>query len=49
MFSAIFIRRPRFALVISLFLMLAGIICVYKLPIAEYPQISPPTVMVMAS
>ena len=34
MFSAIFIRRPRFALVISLFLMLAGIICVYKLPIA---------------
>lgn len=49
MFSAIFIRRPRFALVISLFLMLAGIICVYKLPIAEYPQISPPTVMVMAT
>ena len=49
MFSAIFIRRPRFALVISLFLMLAGILCVNKLPIAEYPQVSPPTVMVMAS
>ncbi len=49
MFSAIFIKRPRFALVISLFLMLAGIICVYKLPIAEYPQVSPPTVMVMAA
>ena len=49
MFSAIFIRRPRFALVISLFLMLAGILCVNKLPIAEYPQVSPPTVMVMAT
>ena len=49
MFSAIFIRRPRFALVISLFLMLAGIISVYRLPIAEYPQFSPPTIMVMAT
>ena len=49
MFSAIFIRRPRFALVISLFLMLAGIISVYRLPIAEYPQVSPPTIMVMAA
>ena len=49
MFSAIFIRRPRFALVISLFLMLAGIISVYRLPIAEYPQVSPPTIMVMAT
>ena len=49
MFSAIFIRRPRFALVISLFLMLAGIISVYRLPIAEYPQVSPPAIMVMAT
>ncbi len=49
MFSAIFIRRPRFALVILLFLMLAGIISVYRLPIAEYPQVSPPTIMVMAT
>ena len=49
MFSAIFIRQPRFALVISLFLMLAGIISVYRLPIAEYPQVSPPTIMVMAT
>lgn len=49
MFSDIFIRRPRFALVISLFLMLGGILCLFRLPIAEYPQVSPPSVMVMAS
>ncbi len=49
MFSAIFIKRPRFAIVISLFTMLAGIICVFKLPIAEYPQVSPPTIMVFAT
>lgn len=49
MFSAIFIRRPRFALVISLFLIIAGWICFYRLPIAEYPQVAPPTIMVMAS
>ena len=49
MFSAIFIRRPRFALVISLFIMLAGILCIGKLPIAEYPRVSPPTIVVSAS
>ncbi|MCD8140948.1 MAG: efflux RND transporter permease subunit [Planctomycetaceae bacterium] len=49
MFSAIFIRRPRFAIVISLFLMLAGGMCAFMLPIDEYPQISPPTVMVTAT
>ena len=49
MFSAIFIRRPRFALVISLFLVLAGLLCYKRLPVAEYPQVAPPTIMVMAS
>ncbi|MDD3154343.1 MAG: efflux RND transporter permease subunit [Victivallaceae bacterium] len=49
MFSAIFIQRPRFALVISLFLMLAGILCFKKLPVAENPQVTPPTIMVMAN
>jgi len=48
MFSAFFIRRPKFAIVISLFFMLAGIICVGKLPIAEYPEVSPPTIAVSA-
>ncbi len=49
MFSAIFIKRPRFAIVISLFTMLAGAVCVFKLPVAEYPQVASPTIMVMAS
>lgn len=49
MFSAFFIRRPKFALVISLFLIISGMVCVFQLPIAEYPEISPPTVVVMAA
>ncbi|MBQ6352962.1 MAG: efflux RND transporter permease subunit, partial [Lentisphaeria bacterium] len=49
MFSSIFVKRPKFALVISLFLIISGLVCVFQLPIAEYPEISPPTVVVMAS
>ena len=49
MFSAIFIRRPRFALVISIFIMLGGILCLNRLPIAEYPEITPPSIMVFAN
>ena len=49
MFSAIFIRRPKFAIVISLFFVLSGLVCMFKLPIAEYPQVSPPTIVVAAS
>ena len=49
MFSETFIRRPRLAVVISLFFLLAGGVCAFMLPIAEYPSISPPTIMVMAT
>ena len=49
MFSAIFIRRPRFALVISLFILLGGILCLQRLPIAEYPEIAPPSIIVFAN
>lgn len=49
MFSAFFIRRPKFAIVISLFFIIAGLVCMFKLPIAEYPEISPPTIVVIAS
>lgn len=48
MFSKFFIKRPRFALVISLLLCLAGLIAVKSLPIALYPEITPPEIMVMA-
>lgn len=49
MFSRIFIERPRFAMVISIVLSLAGIISVFSLPIALYPEITPPEIVVSAT
>ena len=49
MFSKIFIERPRLAVVISVVLVLAGLISLYKLPVAEYPEIAPPTLFVSAT
>ena len=49
MFSRIFIERPRFAMVISIVLTLAGAIAVMSLPITLYPEITPPTIRVSAS
>ena len=48
MFSRIFIERPRFAIVISIVMVLAGVISLYKLPVAEYPEIAPPSLYVWA-
>ena len=48
MFSRIFIERPRFAMVISIVLTLAGAISVFSLPISLYPEITPPEVVVSA-
>lgn len=48
MLSRFFIQRPKFALVISIILTLAGAISLTQLPVAEYPQISPPSVSVTA-
>lgn len=48
MISATFIRRPRFAMVISIVIVLAGLISIPLLPIGEFPQISPPQVKVSA-
>ena len=49
MFSRIFIERPRFAMVISIVLTLAGAIAVFSLPISLYPEITPPTIRVSAT
>jgi multidrug efflux pump len=46
MFSRIFIDRPIFAAVLSIVLVLAGGVSYLTLPYAQYPDISPPTVMV---
>ncbi len=48
MFSKFFIDRPIFATVLSLFLVLAGLAAMRILPIARYPEISPPVVNVRA-
>jgi HAE1 family hydrophobic/amphiphilic exporter-1/multidrug efflux pump len=44
--SKFFIHRPIFAMVISLAIVIAGGVSIFALPIAQYPQISPPTVTV---
>src|SRR3984885_11494920 len=48
MFSLFFINRPIFASVLSIVITLAGGIAVWTLPIAQYPDITPPTVEVSA-
>lgn len=42
--SSFFIRRPIFAIVISIIIVILGGLSLLSLPIAQYPQISPPTV-----
>ena len=44
--SKFFINRPIFAIVIAIMITLAGLISMVNLPIARYPQISPPSVQV---
>ncbi len=48
MFSRFFIDRPIFASVLSIIITLAGGIALFALPIAQYPDITPPTVEVSA-
>lgn len=47
--SQFFIRRPIFAAVISIVITLLGAFAFPRLPLAQYPEIAPPTVVVMAS
>ena len=44
-----FIERPIFAIVISIFIVLGGLIAAVNLPIAQYPQITPPRASISAS
>jgi len=48
MFARFFIERPIFAAVISIVIVLVGLVALATLPIAQYPEISPPTVEVRA-
>ncbi len=49
MFSKFFIDRPIFAIVLAVLMILAGLLTVETLPVAQYPDITPPTVMVSAT
>ena len=47
-FSDFFIKRPIFAGVLSIIIFLVGAISLFRLPISEYPEVVPPTVVVTA-
>jgi multidrug efflux pump len=49
MLSQFFIKRPIFAAVLSLLIFIGGAIAVWQLPITEYPEVVPPTVVVTAN
>lgn len=49
MISRIFIERPRLAIVISVIITLAGLLALLNIPVAQYPQITPPEIRVSAS
>lgn len=49
MFSRIFIERPVFATVLSIIIVLAGVVSIMVLPVAQYPDIVPPTVTISAT
>jgi multidrug efflux pump len=46
--SRFFVDRPVFATVISVVIVLAGAVAVFTLPVAQYPEVTPPTVQVTA-
>ena len=48
-FSHFFIRRPIFAGVLSIVVFLIGSIAMFRLPISEYPEVVPPTIVVRAA
>jgi len=48
MLSRFFLDRPVFAWVIAIFIMLLGALAIYNLPIAQYPNIAPPSIRIIA-
>ena len=49
MFSKFFIERPIFSSVVSIIIVIAGLVTLGTLPVAQYPEVTPPTVVVTAS
>ncbi len=48
MLSSFFIHRPKFALVISIVITLAGLVALVAIPVSQYPNITPPAVTISA-
>ncbi len=48
-FSHTFIRRPIFAAVLSIFIVIVGALAYFRLPVAQFPEVAPPTVVVSAT
>lgn len=48
-FSDFFIRRPIFAGVLSIIIFMMGLLAMFRLPISEYPEVVPPTIVVRAT
>jgi multidrug efflux pump len=49
MFSKFFIDRPIFAWVIALFISILGALAITKLPVAQYPTVAPPSILINAN
>src|SRR3979411_3556595 len=47
--SNFFIKRPIFAAVISIIIFVIGVLAYFRLPLSEYPEVVPPTVVVRTS
>ncbi len=47
-FSSYFVQRPIFATVLSLLIVIAGVLALRVLPVSEYPEVAPPTIVVRA-
>ncbi len=48
-FGHFFIDHPRFAGVLSILIVIVGVIAYFNLPVAQYPEVAPPTIQVTAS
>jgi len=49
MISSVFVDRPRLAIVIAIVITLAGLLAMTRMPVAQFPDLVPPQVMVMAN
>src|SRR5437868_14836747 len=49
MFARFFVDRPVLATVISVVIVIIGLVAMLRLPVAQYPEIAPPTISVTAS